>query len=316
MTTESILQNQLVKSLKKIPEGARTRFAPSPTGHLHAGHVVNLIFVWGIARAVNGTVVCRVEDHDVQRCRPEYIEAILGEMELLGFVPDEGMTVSENSDFYLQSSNTNRYLKFLDVLIERGMAYECSCTRKEIMRLNPENVGELHYPGHCRNGVVNSDAKGRILRVHLPDKSISYTDLLHGETTQVPARQCGDFSIRDRCEQWTYQFACVCDDIVQDINLVIRGEDLKHSSGRQILTAELLGRSCPPLFLHHPLIRDERGRKLSKRFHAESISSLLKAGKTPAEIIGDTAFHCGLSQTNTPMSADQAIGIFKELAGK
>lgn len=306
------LQQQVATALARIPENPRTRFAPSPTGYLHLGHVVNMIFVWGIARARNGTVLCRMEDHDRSRWRPEYEKAILKDMEWLGFIPDEGLRAAdaEHRSSYRQSDCGAFYLQNIRKLKEQHSVYACRCTRKQLQQHQPENSEELHYPGFCRTETHSSVHK-ETLRVHIPDDSVSFDDLFLGPQTQVPAQQCGDFSLRDRHGNWTYQFACVCDDLRQNIDLVIRGKDLLFSTGRQILLGQMLGRDSAPLFLHHPLLHDETGKKLSKRFLSESITQMRSDRVKPEEIIGNAAFQAGLTASFRPLSASDCRFLFQ-----
>lgn len=305
--------------MARIPHGVRTRFAPSPTGYLHLGHVVNAVYVWGVARAVGGTVVVRMEDHDRQRCRPEYEAAILDELEWLGFHADEGLTTANRhrpSDFR-QSDCAQRYNAALRHLEQNKLIYPCSCSRRDLHAAapvgDPPPGAELPYPGWCRTGLRNPQ-NDTLLRVRVPADTVSFSDLLLGSQEQTPANQCGDFSLRDRHAQWTYHFACICDDIAQRVNLVVRGQDLLFSTGRQILLARLLGRPQTPLFLHHPLIRDKTGRKLSKRRFSESVSQLRERGINPDEVIGEAVYRCGLTPHPAPLSAPEAVARFPDWA--
>jgi glutamyl-Q tRNA(Asp) synthetase len=121
-----------------------------------------------------------------------------------------------------------------------------------------------------------------------------FDDLRLGEIRQGPARQCGDLLVRDRVGNWTYQFAVVIDDLVEQVTLVIRGEDLLSSTGRQLRLARLLGRTLPPVFLHHPLVRGADGEKLSKSNRDTGIIELRDAGVSPADVIGRAAAAVGL----------------------
>jgi glutamyl-tRNA synthetase/glutamyl-Q tRNA(Asp) synthetase len=265
----------------------RTRFAPSPTGYLHLGHVANAIWVWRTARERDGQVVLRIEDHDRTRCRPEYEAAILEDLDWLGFKPDIGSTdeFRAGPTELRQSDATKHYEAALDRLRARGLAYVCACSRRTIAAESPDLCNEeTRYPATCRERGLQP-GPGRGWRVVMKEGVERFEDLRLGLQEQAPARQCGDMLIRDRLGHWTYQFAVVVDDMRQGIDLVIRGEDLLSSTGRQIGLARLLGRSEPPGFLHHPLILKEPGRKLSKASGDTGIRDLRAAGYTPAQVV-------------------------------
>ncbi|WP_372807230.1 glutamate--tRNA ligase family protein [Pontiella sp.] len=260
-----------------------TRFAPSLTGYLHLGHVLHMHYVWGVAQKMGAKVLCRIEDHDLGRARPEYETGILETMEWLGFVPDFGITsatAAGPSDFR-QSDCGKHYEAVLRHLRDRGLVYGCDCTRKQILE-RQSGQGELCYPGTCADKGLPLD--GNTVRLRVPAGEIVFHDLNLGEQRQTPRVQCGDFSLRDRAGQWTYQFACVCDDIRHGVDLVVRGEDILLSTARQIQLLQLLGAPLPRYF-HHPLLLDDAGKKLSKRQRSESIAELRAAGATPEQVM-------------------------------
>lgn len=284
----------------------RTRFAPSLTGYLHLGHVLHMLYVWGIARKEGAEVLCRIEDHDLGRARPEYETAILETMEWLGFVPDAGITSAsaDGVSAFRQSDCSTHYESVLQGLKDRGLVYGCECSRKEIASKQPEGAGELCYTGTCRNKGL--PLVGNTVRLRVPEGEIVFQDVALGEQRQAPQRQCGDFSLRDRQGQWTYQFACVCDDIRQGIDLVIRGGDILFSTGRQIQLLQLLNAPIPRYF-HHRLIRGTDGKKLSKRQRSESITFMRESGASPGEIIGQALLAAGLTGEYTPCELPDAL---------
>lgn len=300
----------LHEKLAHIPEGVVTRFAPSPTGYLHLGHVLNMLYVWGIARAKNGRVISRMEDHDQGRFRPEYERAILDMMEWLGFIQDEGVRSSDAGipTLYRQQDCAGFYEKTLAKLETQGLVFGCSCTRRQLQALHSEGHPELHYPGTCRSAGLPLD--GETVRFKVSDAKIYFDDVNLGPQQQVPKEQCGDFSLRDRHGNWTYQFCVVCDDLRQGVNMVIRGQDLFESTGRQILLAQTLG-GKPPLYFHHDLLRDESGKKLSKRQRATSIDQLRSEGICAEEIIGRASVSGGLIPAYRPLSTAEAIALFQ-----
>jgi glutamyl-tRNA synthetase/glutamyl-Q tRNA(Asp) synthetase len=254
-----------------------TRFAPAPTGYLHLGHVVNALHVWGAARERGAHVILRLEDHDRTRCRAAYADAIIEDLAWLGFVPD---SVAPR-----QSERGERYEAALAALDAAGLTYACDCSRRDIAMDVPDRFGEeTRYPGRCRTrGLPPSATPAR--RVRMDDGVESFDDIRLGPQRQSPAEQCGDLLVRDRLGNWTYQFAVVVDDMDQGVNLVIRGEDLLSSTGRQIRLGRLLGREAPPLFLHHALLRNADGTKLSKSAGDTAVRELRASGKSANEVL-------------------------------
>jgi len=284
--------------------GIISRFAPAPTGFLHLGHVVNAVYVWRETRARGGRVLLRIEDHDRQRSRPEYERAIFEDLAWLEFRADEPPV--------RQSERGAIYEEALDRLRRQGLVYACNCSRADIARAEaaalkgcatsdsaatsasfdvaqpfravPPSDAELRYPGTCAHRGLPEDP-GLGLRVRLAPTVERFDDLRHGPREQRPSEQCGDVLVRDREGNWTYQFAATVDDLVQGVTLVVRGDDLLASTGRQIQLARLLGRDEPPLFLHHPLIMKSADQKLSKSDGDTGVRDLRAKGWTPAQVI-------------------------------
>ena len=263
-----------------------TRFAPAPTGWLHLGHVLNAEDVW----SSGAQVLLRIEDHDRKRCRPEYEAGILDDLDWLGHLPDifpTGAFRAGRCDGR-QSERDAVYREAVEVLAARGLVYACDCTRKEIEsriedRGSRTDDAALWYSGHCRRrGLPLIDGYG--WRVRIDPGVERFVDGLLGPQTQDPSQQCGDLLIRDRLGNWTYQFAVSVDDYRQGIDLVIRGEDLLPSTGRQIRLARLLGRERPAAFLHHPLIMKSPDQKLSKSDGDTGIRDLRARGWTPEQV--------------------------------
>jgi glutamyl/glutaminyl-tRNA synthetase len=272
-----------------------TRYAPSPTGYLHLGHVVNAIYVWGLARARGWDVLLRIEDHDRIRCRPAYDAALLDDLQWLGFT-------CAGTAVHRQSDEPAAYARALDHLRRTAHVYACDCSRKD--------VGGERYAGHCRDRDLE-ECPGRGLRVAIEPGEELFDDLLLGAQAQSPASQCGDLLLRDRDGHWTYQFAVTVDDLRQQITHVVRGADLLSSTGRQIRLARMLGRETPPRFLHHPLILKASGEKLSKAAGDSGVRDLRQQGLAPAEVIGRAAAACGLIVTARPIGADEVGALFR-----
>jgi glutamyl-Q tRNA(Asp) synthetase len=290
----------------------RTRFAPAPTGFLHLGHIGNALFVWGIARAQGAAVLLRIEDHDRQRCRPEYERALLEDLDWLGFRPDFGASEEfrRGPSPYRQSDNSQAYEAAVIELRSRGhQVYVCECSRQDRAELAGDLPDlETPYSGRCRQRGLEP-GPGRGLRVILAPGVEAFEDLRLGPLTQDPVGQCGDLLLRDRLGNWTYQFAVVVDDLRHGVDLVIRGEDLLSSTGRQLRLARMLGRAVAPRFLHHPLIRNPGGQKLSKATRDTSVRDLRASGKTPSDLFGQTLRALGLAASEQPLPLPLALEL-------
>ena len=293
--------------LSRLPPKPITRFAPSPTGYLHLGHVANAVWTWGIAQAAGGRVLVRMEDHDRGRCRPEYERAILEDLAWLGLSSTGGGRMLRQSD------NDQAYRRATLLLTRQSLVYGCRCSRADIARQlkadGLEDWDELRYPGICRDLMLPA-GDGIGIRAALGADTVAFSDLGLGLQRQTPSEQCGDLLLRDGTGNWTYQLCVTVDDMRQGVNLVIRGEDLLASTGRQILLAHRLGRTTPPLFLHHPLLHDDSGNKLSKRDGSTGIRQMRAAGKSAAAILGEAAFLTGLLPKTQPLPASDLHSLF------
>jgi glutamyl-tRNA synthetase/glutamyl-Q tRNA(Asp) synthetase len=257
---------------------------------------VNAIYVWGIARALGGRVQLRIEDHDRVRCRPEFEQALLEDLDWLGFEPDTGRVPLNR-----QSDRPHVYEQALEQLARNHHVYACRCSRKDI--------GGERYDGRCRRrGVPRASGTG--LRVELPPGVERVDDLMLGPLEQNPSEQCGDLLLRDRDGHWTYQFAVVVDDIREGITLIVRGADLVSSTGRQIALGRMLGRTGPPAYVHHPLIIGAAGEKLSKAAGDTGIRHLRGQGLTAADVIGRAAAAAGLWSSARPLAAADVPDLF------
>ena len=311
------------------------RFAPSPTGFLHEGHLLSALYVWAAAKKWNLKVHLRIEDHDKSRARPAYIEGIREDLAWFGFHYD-----SES----IQSSRESIYNHALERLTAQGLVYPCFCSRKQLEAENPKSeTGEIIYRGKCRLLDERRETKderrettfdhlalqrlcghGHLqvgdetlpphnLRFVVPDKVIHWHDLRLGDFDENPKDQCGDFPIRDRDGQWTYQLAVCADDIDEGITHIVRGEDIRNSTARQIALMQALGRPNPPIYLHHALIVDENGKKLSKRELAYSLRQDREAGRTPEMLLGEVCFKAKMQGTPAPLSLEQAIRLTENI---
>ena len=259
------------------------------------------MYVWSIARAFGGSVIVRIEDHDRQRARAEYETSIRDDLRWLGLAGDNAALSLPPA--LRQHDAGDAYAATLARLEAQGLTYSCRCSRRGIAALG-DTASERRYPGTCRDAAVPaSETQARRLR--LTDEVVHVDDLRHGALAQQPSAQCGDLLLRDRLGQWTYQYSVVVDDLRHGVTLVIRGDDLLESTGRQRLLARLLGETHAPSLLHHPLLRHPDGAKLSKSRGDAGLSELRGDGWSPEQVLGHAAWLGGLQTTPMPLKAAQ-----------
>jgi glutamyl-tRNA synthetase/glutamyl-Q tRNA(Asp) synthetase len=255
------------------------------------------MWTWGLACALGGRVLLRLEDHDRGRCRPEFEAALLEDLAWLGLEPDVPSSLAhfrEGPSPFRQSDNDAAYEAALATLAARAEVYACRCSRRDIAQVVPDRINEeSRYPGLCR-GLGLAHGPGLGVRVAMAPGEERFDDAILGPQRQCPAEQSGDVLLKDRLGRWTYQFAVVADDVRHGVDLVIRGRDLLASTGRQIRLARLLGRERPPVFAHHPLVLKPSGEKLSKASGDTALSELRAAGVRPDEVLGEAAWRSGL----------------------
>ncbi|MFM2275152.1 MAG: hypothetical protein RL211_1024 [Pseudomonadota bacterium] len=267
------------------------RFAPSPTGPLHAGSLVAALASWLDARAHGGRWLVRIEDVDMPRCVPGADRFILKQLQACSLMPDEPPV--------WQSTRTDLYRQALDTLIAQGRAYPCGCSRKDIeadlqRRGSPRpRHGELVYPETCRTGLGGRTARAWRLNTkntafQVPNRPLSpveyartaidsianqivdWHDRRLGDQQQNVAEQVGDFVLYRADGLFAYQLAVVVDDAAQGITDVVRGEDLADNTARQIVLQQALGLPTPR-YLHTPLVLGDNGEKLSKQNGAQAL---------------------------------------------
>jgi len=245
------------------------RFAPSPTGPLHAGSLVAALASWLDVRARGGRWLVRIEDVDTPRCSAQAEAQILQQLAALQLPPDEPPV--------RQSGRSALYEAALQRLTSQRAAYPCGCTRKEIegalraAGLEHERHGERVYPGTCRGGLRGRPA--RAWRFHTEASGppvVRWTDRRLGSQQQDVAREVGDFVLQRADGLWAYQLAVVVDDAEQGITDVVRGEDLADNTARQIQLQRALGLPTPA-YLHTPLVLSDDGQKLSKQNGAAAL---------------------------------------------
>lgn len=255
-----------------------TRFAPSPTGHLHLGGARTAVFSWLLARHFGGDFFLRIEDTDLLRSKQEYTDSILASMRWLGLDWD--------AEPVYQTQRTELYNKYVDRLIESGQAYWCACTPEEVeaMREDARQKGlKPRYNGHCRELALGPGA-GRCVRLKAPaDGKIVFDDMVKGRIA-VDAAELDDMVIRRADGMPTYNMAVVVDDHEMGVTHVIRGDDHVSNTPRQILLYQALGLPVP-VFGHVPMILGKDRQKLSKRHGARAVIEYEQDGLLPEALV-------------------------------
>jgi glutamyl-Q tRNA(Asp) synthetase len=277
------------------------RFAPSPTGLLHAGSLVAALASWLDARAHGGQWLVRIEDVDTPRCVNGAAQSILEQLTTCGMAPD--------GTVLWQSQREAAYQIALDQLIARGWAYPCGCSRKDIEAAQAQAVARHHaaiYPGTCRPGLNGKPARAWRLNVQAVQQALglpaitAWTDRRLGAQQQNVNEAVGDFVLRRADGLWAYQLAVVVDDAAQGITHVVRGEDLTDNTARQIVLQQALGLPTPQ-YLHTPLVLGANGEKLSKQNGAQALDL-----HQPLHALNAAAQALGLSAAAPKASLAQA----------
>ena len=276
------------------PGPVRTRIAPAPSGSIHVGNARTALYNWLYARHHGGVFVLRVEDTDSKRATDEAYAAVLEDLRWLGLEWDEGPEVGGDAGPYRQSERIDRYDSAVRDLLDDGHAYRCYCTAEELAerRKQAQAAGKPPgYDGRCRNLTDEERARfegeGREFAVRFavtPNKQVAFEDVVRG-TIITASEQMPDFVIQRSDGSVTYMLATAVDDALMGITHVIRGEDLIAATPRQILLREAMGISEVPVFAHLPLLVDERGRPLSKRWGDVAVRAYREQGFLPEALI-------------------------------
>ncbi len=265
-----------------------TRFAPSPTGFLHRGHAASALFAWRLAREAGGQFLLRIEDIDQQRCREEFVTAIVEDLTWLGIDWDGAIRV--------QSQHLPEYRARIEQLKTMGLLYPCFCTRKEIAAAfgAPHQV-DAPYPGTCRSlprSEIQRKMEGAASYAFRLDmaaalrhvQALRWYEDGQGWITAEPAR-FGDVVLARKDVPASYHLCVTHDDALQNVTLVTRGIDLKPLTDVQVLLCSLFHWPIPR-YRHHPLLTDKNGRRLAKRGEAEALRTI-RAGGTEASMLRD-----------------------------
>lgn len=261
------------------------RFAPTPSGHLHFGSLVAALASYLDARSAGGRWLLRMEDLDPPREMPGAQAAIIEALHRYGFEWD--------GEWIRQSDRHDAYAHVVERLFSQGLAYACTCSRKQLEGYNGV------YPGFCRN--AGHSMENAAIRVRVPELEYAFTDRVQGEYRQHLGRDVGDFIIRRRDGLYAYQLAVVLDDAAQGVTDIVRGADLLDSTPRQLYLQELLGLS-QPRYLHVPLIVQPDGHKLGKSYRSPALTPeqatplLLRALRTLGQPTDDRLEHASPRQ--------------------
>lgn len=283
------------------------RFAPSPTGRMHAGNIFAALMAWLVAKSQGGSIVLRIEDLDRERSKACYIDAVQRDFEALGLTWDKGP--------YFQHDRDEAYREAFRLLQNKGLVYPCFCSRADLHAASAPHRGEKFvYPGTCKN-LTDEQRKERALtrkpaqRLIVPDAVYAFADLVQGGYRQNLATECGDFLVQRSDQAFAYQLAVVVDDAAQGVTSVVRGVDLLCSTPQQLYLQDVLGLEHPE-YAHIPLVVAEMNRRLSKRDHDAAIDELLARFGSPEAVIGHIAGITGIAATCEPATPEQLLKGF------
>lgn len=274
----------------------KTRLAPSPTGALHLGNARTFLVNWVLARRLGWGILLRIEDLDGPRIKPESDRLLVDDLRFLGLDWDDGPI--------RQSSRAGEYQKAIDSLLQRGAAYPCVCSRREVdLAASAPHAedGSAIYPGTCRGRFASmeqaKEQSGRApaIRFAAADEEIEFEDGLAGRRILNVARRLGDFVIAKSDGTAAYQLAVVVDDLAAGITQIVRGDDLLESTFRQILVYRALGAGDRiPRYIHLPLVVGADGRRLAKRHGDTRIAMYREIGVDRSRILTLLAKWCGI----------------------
>lgn len=294
---------------------ARGRWAPSPTGLLHVGSARTALVAWLVARSEGGSFIWRTEDLDAPRTVRGMAEAALQDLAWLGLDWDEGPDVGGPFGPYDQSARFDLYDRALLALLEADRLFPCSLSRADIRDIaSAPSDAPSAYPLSLRPDSLDPGWYHRLpdeaaIRFMVEPGTVSFVDRVYGVVEQDVAQHCGDFVVMRRDGCYAYQLAVTVDDILMDVNQVVRGADLLDSTPRQIQLLKALGAAVPD-YAHVPLVLGADGRKLSKRHDGITIRSLRAAGWTAKSVCGYLAYSLGLESTSAPIKPHELLKDF------
>lgn len=264
-----------------MAHGGRTRSAPTPSGFLHAGNAINFLLVHRLAEMFHARHRLRIDDLDVERMRPEYLDDIFRSLEWLGITWQDGpRDPADHLAHFSQRARIPRYLQLADQLRACGVLYACACSRSKMREL-----AERGFPRcDCRTLELPWEDPEMLWRLHVPEGTVVEVSALFGDPVPVDLGSCmPDPVLRQRNGVPAYQLATVADDLDHGTTFIVRGADLLPSSACQVYIARLLdlGAFLKISFVHHPLALDEAGNKLSKSAGSASLAAMRASGVRP-----------------------------------
>ena len=283
------------------------RFAPSPSGRMHLGNLWSCLLAWLAARSQGGGVVLRLEDLDPDRCRVEYCDQVMRDLEWLG--------LTWEGEVVYQSRRTQAYTQAFRELEEQGLIYPCYCTRAQRLAASAphRSDGLSVYDGRCRR--LSPQERQELARTRtpawraeVPDREVVFRDLLQGEYRENLSRDCGDFILRRSDGVYAYQLAVVVDDAFMGVNQVVRGSDLLSSTPRQLWLQERLG-LLHPQYGHVPLLLAPDGRRLAKRDRDLELGQLQQHYSAP-QLVGQLAYGAGLLDRPEAITPEELVPLF------
>jgi glutamyl-tRNA synthetase len=281
----------------------RTRFAPSPTGFLHVGGARTALFSYLFARKHGGQFILRIEDTDLERSTPESVNAILEGMTWLGLDYDEGP--------FFQTQRFDRYHAVIDELLEKGLAYRCTCPKERLDKLRERQMAakvKPRYDGHCRGKQIDA-SQPHVVRFANPIEGLVVVDDRVRGKVPFNNNELDDLIIRRSDGSPTYNLTVVVDDAEMDITDVIRGDDHLGNTARQINILKAWGKE-PPRYAHLPMILGEDGSRLSKRHGAVSVIAFRDQGYLPEALL-NYLVRLGWSHGDQEIfSLDEMVALF------
>lgn len=306
----------------------RGRYAPTPSGWIHVGNARTALVAWLSVRSKGGAFIWRLEDLDPPRALKGAAQAAIDDLRWLGLDWDEGPEQGGPFSPYIQSERFGFYEEALRRLADSDRLFPCGRTRRELKELTvaphgaygaktapyptawrPEILAPDWYERYLRKVDLKNSPTVDALRFRVGAEPVTFYDLLQGEITERVDQTVGDFVLKRRDGLFAYQLAVVVDDILMEIDEVVRGVDLLDSTARQIQLIQALDGRVPT-YAHLPMVLNAEGEKLSKRDDGLTLASLRKTGVVPEELVGYLAFSLGLLDRPVPCTPAELIDTF------
>ncbi|MFT7589193.1 MAG: glutamyl/glutaminyl-tRNA synthetase [Limisphaerales bacterium] len=294
------------KNIQLSEQVLKTRIAPTPSGYLHEGNAFNFALTWAVARRNNGHILLRIDDLDNERVRDEYLSDVFQTLEWLGIDYDSGPDgPTDLKKNWSQKNRTENYKALLSKISDTSETYACVCSRSMIKKASIDG----NYPGTCLHLGLPKNELGYNLRLRTKAlNNVSWTEQWPEEKFADQLQVENDFIIRKKDGKPAYQITSLSDDLFYNINYIVRGEDLNMSTASQLILAEIIEPNSfkKAKFLHHPLMNDSEGIKLSKSVGSKT-KSLIEEYGNPSNLYKKISAHLNIS------SASNAIELMEQL---